>query len=140
MDPYDVRPDVRPYTYEELAAMRKTLDGEIQEIVGEFPGARPLPPLSEDEAHRLLFGLLSVAMDRRLTRAEGFLGGQLIAAYQMGIRAAMLGRPNERYFVFSQDDIEMLRPKPRDLKREPAHDRSEPEPREQAQDDQRKEG
>ncbi len=94
-----------PYTHEELVQMRDRLRESLARTERENPGARPLPPLGEDEARELLLALGETAETRVLTADEGFLAGQFLAAYRMAIEARMLGRRGDRYFVVSESEL-----------------------------------
>ncbi len=93
------------YTHEELATLRRDLKEKLDRTEFENPGVRPLPPMGEDEAKDLLLDLTWTQTERVLTEAEGFLVGQLLAAYRMAIEARMLGRRGDRYFVVSETDL-----------------------------------
>ncbi len=98
------------WTHEELDAMVKTTREIVEQTEAEIPDARPLPPLTEDEARVLLLALIEMAGERPLTRAECFLHGQLLAQFRMAILAQKLGRPSGRYYVISEADIEGYTP------------------------------
>jgi hypothetical protein len=94
-----------PWTLEELAAMRQVTRQSIEQTEAARPDARPLPPMTEEESLKLLYGMVDLAQERVLTSAEGFLFGQLMAQHRMSIEARMLGRPPGRYYVISEADI-----------------------------------
>ena len=94
-----------PWTHEELNAMLRTTRKSIEQTEADYPDARGVPPLTEDEARELLFGIIEKAKERTLTEAEAFLHGQLLAAFRMTILARKLGLPPKRYYVISEDDI-----------------------------------
>jgi hypothetical protein len=100
-----------PYTYEELAAMKRNLDESIEQAEREYPNARPLPPMTRLEAEDLIMRWIDTAVTRQLTADEAGLMGQLLACYRMGIQAEMLGKKG-RYFVLSEAEIERLAKKP----------------------------
>lgn len=98
-----------PWTYEELQQMLGTVTKQIEISEAENPNARPVLPLSEEEAFGLIFKLVGLAEARALTGDEVFLFGQLIANYRMSVEARMLGRKG-RYFVISEAQLEKLKP------------------------------
>jgi len=103
-----IRPsDARPYTHEELAEMRTRLSNSIQQAEHDNPGARPLPPMLEQDARDLLLELTKIAVERLLTSSESFMAGQLLAVYRMAIEARMLGH-HGRYYVVSEADVERI--------------------------------
>jgi hypothetical protein len=94
-----------PWTHEELAAMRSSLEASILETEAEEPNIRGLPPMTEDEVKGLVLALIATAEHRVLTHEEVFLHAQLLAQFGMAICAKMLGK-NGRYFVLSEADVE----------------------------------
>jgi hypothetical protein len=97
-----------PYTHEELADLKSKLTAHLTDVEQEFPDARPLPAMTEEEAGELLITLVQTSTTRTLTREEVFLMGQLLTTYRMAIEARMLGRKG-RYFVVGEKDIERMR-------------------------------
>jgi hypothetical protein len=95
-----------PYSREDLAAMKNRLEEELSGVERQYPEARPLPPMGEEETRALLIDLMEVAVARMLTEDEGFFFGQLLAAYRMAIEARMLGRPAGRYYVISEAELD----------------------------------
>jgi hypothetical protein len=96
-----------PYTHEELDELKRGLEERLGRTEREYPEARPLPPMDQEEAHEMLQTLLATAAQRALTRTESFLAGQLLASYRMAIEARMLGRRG-RYYVLSESDLDKL--------------------------------
>ena len=97
-----------PYSREDLAAMKNRLEEELRSFERQYPEARPLPPMEEEETKALLIDLMEVAATRMLTMDESFFFGQLLAAYRMTIEARMLGKPAGRYYVIAEADIDRL--------------------------------
>ena len=97
-----------PWTHEELDAMLRSTRQHIDQTESEYPDARPLPPLTEDEAFKMLNLIAETAAERALTPSECFLHGQLLAAFKMAILAVKLGRPPGRYYVIAEADIPRL--------------------------------
>lgn len=95
------------YTHEELAELKRTLSESLSRTEEEYPDARPLPPMEEEEARDMLLTLVGAAKQRPITADEAFLFGQLVAAYRMAIEARMLGRKG-RYYVLSESQINDL--------------------------------
>lgn len=75
------------------------------DIVGEHPEAKGLPPMTDDEARELLQHLLGVAEKRALSFEEGFLAGQLVASFEMAVRATALTGRKGRYWVISEEQF-----------------------------------
>jgi hypothetical protein len=94
----------QPWTHEELADLRSRVERRLEDTETEHANARPLPPLSEDEAHELLDSIIDLAAQRALTLDDCFLFGQTLCCYRMSIEARMLGRKG-RYLVLSEEDI-----------------------------------
>ena len=84
--------------------MKIRLQERIDRTEAEHPDVRPLPPMTLNEAKELLLAVAEAATARPLTDDEGFLHGQLVAAFGMAVRAETLGRPG-RYYVISEEDI-----------------------------------
>lgn len=68
---------------------------------------RPLSPMTVDEALDYLVRLIELASGRPLSERESILHGQLLACYEMAIRAEMLGKKG-RYYVLSEDKIKAM--------------------------------
>jgi len=100
-----------PWTFEELKAvagpLREKIDVEGIACELENPDARPLPPMTVEEAREMLICLVERGANRQLTRPEMFLHGQLLACFEMAVRAETLGKPG-RYFVISEQQINDL--------------------------------
>jgi hypothetical protein len=79
-----------PWTREEIDRLKESLRREITEIEGEFPDAKPLPPMSIEECMELFSALMDSAHERPLTREECLLHGQLLCVFQMAVRADTL--------------------------------------------------
>jgi len=94
-----------PWTHAELAELKRSMGKRLESTEAERVNVRPLPPLSEQEAHDLLNSIIDRAFDRALDSDECFLHGQALACYRMAIEVRMLGREG-RYFVLSEADIE----------------------------------
>jgi hypothetical protein len=108
--------DRRMWTREEMRAMIPPIEARVDELKARLdeaaadfaPGAvRPLPPMTVAEARDYLINLVQAAGSRCLTAEEEFLAGQLLACYEMAVRAETLGRPG-RYIVIGEDDIAAL--------------------------------
>lgn len=87
-----------PYTHEELGELKSKLAAHLRDVEEEFPDARPLPAMTEEESGDLLVTLVQTSVTRTLSQAEVFMVGQLLSNYRMAIEARMLGRRG-RYFV-----------------------------------------
>jgi hypothetical protein len=93
-----------PWTPEELKAETTMIDRRLKETEHEYPGARPVPPMTVDECKEHFFGLMGIAAEQPLTRDQCFLHGQLLSVLISAVRAEMLGKKG-RYFVLSEEDI-----------------------------------
>jgi hypothetical protein len=93
-----------PLTHDEVEALIPKLEKDLSEIEAEQEDARPLPAMTAEESKDRLLRLIGLATTRPLTRSEGFLCGQLLACYEMAIRAEMLGKKG-RYYVIGEGDI-----------------------------------
>jgi hypothetical protein len=96
-----------PWTHEELQALQQKLTASIETFERDYPEVRPLPPMEEAEAQRLLMALTEAAIVRQLTVEESTLIGQLLCCYRMAVIASVLKRRG-RYFVFSEDELTAL--------------------------------
>lgn len=83
-----------PKVEQRLAAMEEEWGQEV----------RGLGPMTPGECLDYLNRLLDHAVERPLTHQECFLHGQLMACYEMAVRAEMLGKKG-RYFVVSEEQI-----------------------------------
>lgn len=96
-----------PWTHEELEDLQRSLTESLDTFERDNPEIRPLPPMEEAEAQRMLMALTDTAMMRQLTVEESTLIGQLLCCYRMAVIASVIKRPG-RYFVFGEDEIKAL--------------------------------
>lgn len=98
----------RPYTREDLdrllPALKARLEERIAQHEAEFAGARPLMPLTVQEALGYFHRLIGVAGERALSREECALHGQLLAVLISAARAEGLSLKG-RCFVMTEDEI-----------------------------------
>ena len=96
-----------PWTREELRAMLPRVEEKLDEAEACFaPGAvRPLSPMTVSEARELILSQIHLSTSRILTAEESHLAGELLAVFEMAVRAEMLGKRG-RYFVVSEDQID----------------------------------
>lgn len=97
-----------PWTREEIHNLLPKLKEELKEIQEKYD-CRPLPPMTVEEARDFILRLHTEAESRLLTKAETMLLSQLLAAYEMAVKAEVLGMKGGRYFVVSEDDINSMR-------------------------------
>lgn len=95
-----------PWTRAEVDAILPKLKASMEECcVGHEHEVKPLPPMTTHESRDYLLRLMDIAAKRPLTFAECFLHGQLLAVYEHAVKAEMLGKKGQRYFVISEDQI-----------------------------------
>ena len=98
-----------PYTRAQLDVMIPKVKAQlaadeaaaIEDGIGEING---MPPMTKDEALDYLARLMDAGQERLLTRHECFMHGQLMAVFEMAIRAEMLGKKG-RYLVVSEEQV-----------------------------------
>lgn len=99
-----------PWTPEELDRLlpKVVLDDMPTTAAGleaEAPAtARPLPPMTREEAQDLFWRLMNIAHERPLTTEECFLHGQLVHVYSQACYAFALGYKG-RFFVLPEEVV-----------------------------------
>jgi hypothetical protein len=96
-----------PWTPEELEKLIPKVKASLEELEAEDEDIRPLAPMTAEECKELFFRLLNTAITRMLTKNEIDILSQLLACFEMAIRAETLGKKG-RYIVLHEDDIKRL--------------------------------
>lgn len=93
------------WTQEELKQVRARLKAEVIAQESLAPAdAKPLPPMTVDEARDWIGLILTIAEQWPLTPSEAHLHGQLLCIFMHAVRAETLGRRG-RYFVIHESEV-----------------------------------
>lgn len=99
------------WTRTELDALIPTINNELTQIENKYEEVfvKPIPPMNKEECIEKLISLVEGAKITPITDQQAFIHGQLLAQFEMSVRAETLGHPRGRYLVIDSEMInEML--------------------------------